>query len=61
MIVFPSTWITREAPVVVFVMQENRWRFEEDWPIARTVPMRFYLAPAGGLTTVAPHIVSAAP
>jgi len=46
--------ITREPPVTVFVMRENRWRHEEDWPIARTVPTRFYLNAAGNLNPAAP-------
>jgi len=28
---------SREAPVRIFVMGDNRWREEESWPIARTV------------------------
>ncbi len=46
--------IDREPPVTVFVMRDNRWRAEEDWPIARTVPTRFYLSSAGNLTPTAP-------
>ena len=46
--------ITREPPVTLFVMRENRWRNEEDWPIARTVPTRYYLSSSGALGTRAP-------
>ncbi|MGE0555078.1 MAG: CocE/NonD family hydrolase [Gemmatimonadales bacterium] len=44
-----ETGITREPPVTVFVMRENRWRHEAAWPIARTAPTRFYPTPSGGL------------
>ncbi|MBI4612832.1 MAG: CocE/NonD family hydrolase [Planctomycetes bacterium] len=36
--------IDREDPVFVFVMGENRWRREKDWPLPGTVPTRLYLA-----------------
>lgn len=51
-----ETGITTEPPVTIFVMRENRWRHEADWPIARTVPTRFYLTSDGGLTTAAPAV-----
>jgi predicted acyl esterase len=33
--------------VTLFVMRENQWRFEEDWPVARTIPTQFYFTAAG--------------
>ena len=35
--------IDEEAPVRIFVMGENTWRFEREWPLARTQYHRFYL------------------
>jgi len=46
--------ITREPPVTLFVMRENAWRSEEDWPIARTRPTPFYLNASGELGTAPP-------
>ena len=31
-------------PVTVFVMGENRWRREKDWPLTGTTPTKLYLA-----------------
>jgi putative CocE/NonD family hydrolase len=31
------------APVRIFVMGENRWRDEQEWPLARARPTGFYL------------------
>jgi putative CocE/NonD family hydrolase len=44
----------REPPITLFVMGENRWRNETDWPLARAIPTPFYLRSDGGLTTDAP-------
>ena len=53
-----------EKPVRVFVMGKNVWRNEDDWPLARAVPARYYLHSAGranslngdgGLNTSAPN------
>jgi putative CocE/NonD family hydrolase len=32
-----------EAPVRIFVMGENRWRDEDDWPLARSREVPYYL------------------
>jgi len=49
-----------EPPLRIFVMGENRWRGEHEWPLARTVWTPLFLAtdgalrpdpPAGGLAT----------
>jgi uncharacterized protein len=53
-----ETGITREPPVTVFVMRANRWRHEPDWPIARTVPTRYHLAPGGGLSAEPPPVAA---
>ena len=36
-----------EKPVRVFVMGRNAWRDEEDWPLARAKPARYYLHSGG--------------
>ena len=56
-----NTGITEEPPVSVFVMRENRWRAEEDWPIARTTPTRYFLTASGSLTTRTPGPAAAPP
>jgi hypothetical protein len=45
--------IDREKPVRVFVMGTNTWRDEDDWPLARARPSRFYLHSGGHANTVA--------
>jgi uncharacterized protein len=42
-----------ESPVRIFVMGENRWRDEEDWPLARARPTPWYLH-AGGILGLEP-------
>lgn len=43
-----------EAPVRIFVMGENRWRDEDDWPLARATEEAWHLRGGGGLTREAP-------
>jgi uncharacterized protein len=43
-----------EAPVRLFVMGENRWRDEPEWPLARIQVERWYLHAEGGLSPEAP-------
>jgi uncharacterized protein len=43
-----------EPPITLFVMGENRWRSETDWPLARALPTPFHLRAGGRLTTEAP-------
>ena len=38
-----QTGIMDEPPVSIFVMGENRWRSENEWPLARTHYTRYYL------------------
>lgn len=56
--------VDREPPVRIFVMGENRWRDEKEWPLARAKRTRYYLHSAGkansrrgdgALSTSAPH------
>ncbi len=42
----------REAPIRIFVMGENRWRFEKEWPLARTRRTNYYLNSGGTANTV---------
>jgi uncharacterized protein len=43
-----------DAPVRIFVMGENRWRNEDDWPLARAVPTPWYLRAGGVLSEQGP-------
>ncbi len=40
-----------EPPVSIFVMGENRWRAENEWPLARTHYTRYYLHADGPANT----------
>jgi len=42
------------APVKLFVMGENRWREEAEWPLARTVYTPYYLHTDGALSPEKP-------
>ena len=42
-----DTGILDEPPVKIFVMGENRWRDEREWPLARTRYTPYYLHSAG--------------
>ena len=42
------------APVRIFVMGENRWRDEEEWPLRRARTESWYLRAGGGLSREAP-------
>ena len=44
--------IDREPPVRVFLMGENRWHDELEWPIARTQLTKFYLHSKGSANTL---------
>ena len=39
------------APVRLFVMGENKWRDEQEWPLARAKPTKFYLSGGGHANT----------
>jgi putative CocE/NonD family hydrolase len=40
-----------EAPVCIFVMGDNAWRHEKEWPLARTNYTKFYLHSGGQANT----------
>jgi uncharacterized protein len=39
--------VEKEPPVKIFVMGENRWRGEHEWPLARTRYTKYYLHSGG--------------
>ena len=41
-----------EPPVRIFVMGDNRWRFESEWPLARTQYMPYYLHSGGAANSL---------
>ncbi len=43
-----------QAPFDIFVIGDNTWRKEREWPLARTVWTNFYLREHGKLETTAP-------
>jgi len=43
--------VDKEAPVKIFVMGANKWRDEQEWPIARARPTRYYLHSKGFANT----------
>jgi predicted acyl esterase len=49
-----DTGILEEPPIKMFVMGINKWRFENEWPLARTNWTKYYLHPGGGLSTSVP-------
>ena len=49
-----ETGIDSEAPVKVFVMGINRWRDEQEWPLARAADQRWYVQGGGGLGRAEP-------
>lgn len=42
----------QSAPVRIFVMGKNEWRNENEWPLARAIATRFYLASDGRANSV---------
>ena len=49
-----DTGIMKEPPINIFVQGRNEWRYEQEWPLARTKWTKFYLNKEGGLSTAAP-------
>ncbi len=45
--------IDREPPVRLFVMGDNRWRFENEWPLERAEPHSWFLRGQGNAGTAA--------
>ena len=46
-----DTGIMDEPPIKMFVLGINKWKFENEWPLARTKWTNYYLQPGGGLST----------
>jgi uncharacterized protein len=46
--------VEKQAPLDLFVIGDDKWRTEREWPLARTVWTDYYLRQNGGLDTVAP-------
>ncbi|MBL8268561.1 CocE/NonD family hydrolase [Steroidobacter sp.] len=46
-----DTGFMKEPRVRIFVMGENRWRSEDEWPLARTRYTKYYLQSAGKANT----------
>lgn len=44
--------VIEEPPVKIFVMGENRWRFEDEWPLARTSYEKYYFHSQGNANTL---------
>ena len=47
-----DTGIMDEPPVNIFVMGENRWRYEPEWPLARTHYVPWYFHSGGAANTL---------
>jgi len=45
--------VEREPPIKIFVMGENYWRYENEWPLARTRFTKFYLGSNGRANSAA--------
>ncbi|HEY4276144.1 MAG TPA: CocE/NonD family hydrolase [Rhizomicrobium sp.] len=43
--------VEKDAPIRIFVMGDNVWRDEYEWPLARTKPTRYYLHSQGFANT----------
>ena len=46
--------LSEDPPIKLFVMGDNVWRFENEWPLARTEFVPFYLAADGTLSSQKP-------
>jgi putative CocE/NonD family hydrolase len=46
-----SNGVESDAPIRIFVMGDNVWRDEHEWPLARTKPTRYYLHSDGFANT----------
>jgi putative CocE/NonD family hydrolase len=44
--------VLEEPPIMIYILGENRWRTEEEWPLARTVYTKYYLHTGGGANTL---------
>lgn len=48
----------REPPVMIFVMGKNKWREENDWPLARAQSTKYYLHSSFSLSEAPPGRIS---
>lgn len=44
--------VTEEEPIRIFVMGDNRWRFESEWPLGRTQYTPYYLHSGGAANSL---------
>lgn len=44
--------IINDPPVKIFVMGENKWRYENEWPLARTKYIKYYFHSEGSANTL---------
>ena len=44
--------ILSDPPIKIFVMGSNRWRYEQEWPLARTEYTPYYLHSLGGANSL---------
>lgn len=47
-----DTGLMEEPPIKIFVMGANRWRYEHEWPLARTAFTPYYLHSGGRANTL---------
>ncbi len=45
-----DTGVMEEPPIKIFVKGINQWRYENEWPLARMKPIKYYLRSFGGLS-----------
>ena len=51
--------LDQEAPVRIFVMGENAWRDEQEWPLSRAQPATLFLHSDGAANTTPAHTTAA--
>jgi hypothetical protein len=51
--------VDSEPPIDLFIMGDNQWRQENEWPLARTEFTEFYLHTGGSLSTELPSVEEA--
>ena len=49
-----DTGIMDEPPILIFIQGTNKWRYENEWPLAATQWTKFYLRSGGKLSTDSP-------
>jgi hypothetical protein len=49
-----NTGLMNDPPITVFIQGVNKWRYEEEWPVAVTEWTKFYLRGGGHLSTDSP-------